>query len=212
MVQEGFKQCKDCNVEKPLGQFHKHSKMADGRHNYCIECFRRRNRERYYRRLEGDHRDRRRTRPLTPQGHRLRPDCGERKPATEFAARKRAADGLHTYCKACNTARATASAERIYGSVRGYHLQRRYGLGAEEVAEMIENQGRVCAICLRKPAAHVDHEHGSGAVRGILCFTCNVGLGNFGDDPELMARGIDYLKGAVCPIQRVAPGVYRLCS
>jgi hypothetical protein len=105
----------------------------------------------------------------------------------------------------------TESKDR-HGGFRHYHLRRRYGLGADEVAEMIEDQGRVCAICLRKPAAHVDHEHGSGEVRGILCFTCNVGLGNFGDDPELMARAVDYLKGAVCPIQRVAPGVYRLCS
>jgi hypothetical protein len=78
---------------------------------------------------------------------------------------------------------------------------------------MIEAQGRVCKICLRKPAEHVDHDHTTGEVHGVLCFTCNVGLGNFTDDPELMQRGINYLRGAAWPsILRESPGVYRLCS
>jgi hypothetical protein len=87
---------------------------------------------------------------LTPQGHQLCPDCGERKPAIEFAAKKKAADGLHTYRKKCNYARSKANDERLHGSTRNRYLKDRYGIGADEVAEMIENQGRVCKICLRK--------------------------------------------------------------
>ncbi len=50
------------------------------------------------------------------------------------------------------------------------------------------------------------------AASDIVCFTCNVGLGGFGDNQVLLARAIDYLKGDLWLIQRESPGVYRLCS
>jgi hypothetical protein len=176
------KVCRDCGVEKLLDQFHPHPQTVDGRHNYCIECYRRRNRERYYRRKGGDLRDNRRTRPMQSDGYRTCPDCGERKPATEFAVRTRAADGLHTYCRPCNSARSIASAKRLHGTVRGALLKTRYGLTAAQVDEMVAEQGGRCAICREKPAEHVDHDHATGEVRGLLCFTCNVGLGQLRDD------------------------------
>jgi len=127
------KTCRDCGLAKPTEQFHPHPQMRDGRHNYCIECYRRRNRERYYRRKGGDLRDNRRTRPLVSDGYRTCPDCGQRKPASEFAARNRASDGLHTYCRPCNSTRSITSAKRVHGSVRDALLHTRYGLTAERV-------------------------------------------------------------------------------
>ena len=58
---------------------------------------------------------------------------------------------------------------------------------------MIEVQGGLCLICREKPAKHVDHDHATGKVRGILCFSCNRGLGKFEDDPSLLERAITYL-------------------
>jgi hypothetical protein len=72
---------------------------------------------------------------------------------------------------------------------------RRYGIGDAEVAAMIEAQGGVCAICegpLDNP--HVDHDHATGKVRGILCFNCNAGLGKFRDDVDVMAAAVEYLR------------------
>jgi len=92
----------------------------------------------------------------------------------------------------------------------------RYGLAAGQYEAMFEAQGGVCAIC-RKPETQVDkvsgvlcslgvdHDHGccpgdracGKCVRGLLCMSCNHGLGRFGDDPALLTAAIDYLlKGA----------------
>lgn len=59
---------------------------------------------------------------------------------------------------------------------------------------MIDAQGGVCAICRERPAEHVDHDHDTGRVRGILCFTCNVGIANFGEDRERMRFAMIYLE------------------
>ena len=59
---------------------------------------------------------------------------------------------------------------------------------------MIEGQGGVCAICRSRPAAHVDHDHATGKVRGILCFGCNGGLGQFQDDVDRMTAAIEYVE------------------
>jgi Recombination endonuclease VII len=89
-------------------------------------------------------------------------------------------------------------------------LTRRYGIGDDEVAAMMEAQAGLCPICRRpmgtKP--HVDHNHATGEVRGLLCFTCNVGLGNFGDDVERLERAAAYLRGDLAAPSRIASGVY----
>jgi hypothetical protein len=43
----------------------------------------------------------------------------------------------------------------------------------------------------------VDHDHNTGAVRGLLCHSCNTGLGHLGDSVETLARALDYLQN--CP-------------
>lgn len=121
------------------------------------------------------------------------PDCGESKPLDDFPRNRRTSDGRHAYCKPCHNARGRETKNRLYGGSRHYHLLSRYGIGADDVAALVSAQGGVCAICGRPDPEHVDHCHTTGRIRGVLCFNCNGGLGQFGDDPARLAAAISYL-------------------
>ncbi|HZP27947.1 MAG TPA: endonuclease VII domain-containing protein [Acidimicrobiia bacterium] len=74
---------------------------------------------------------------------------------------------------------------------------RRNGISAAEVDELLRKQCRVCAICGREDPEHVDHDHKTGKVRGILCFNCNGGLGRFSDNMERLPNAVEYLEDGV---------------
>lgn len=77
-----------------------------------------------------------------------------------------------------------------------------YGLLPGTAEFVLANMGDACMICgVSKPydTAHprtlvVDHCHTTGAVRGILCSSCNSGLGYFRDNPEFLRNAIAYLR------------------
>ncbi len=80
---------------------------------------------------------------------------------------------------------------------RKSHLKRKYGMTLADYDRMFDEQGGVCAIC-EKPrpeerTLHVDHDHGTGVVRGLLCFRCNNALGDFDEQYELFRKAADYL-------------------
>ncbi len=86
-----------------------------------------------------------------------------------------------------------AQKQRLYGGQRNFLLGRRYGISGQEVDRIINEQGLLCPLCLKRFPAHVDHDHITGAVRGILCFKCNGALGKFEDDPARIRAAIEYL-------------------
>lgn len=73
-----------------------------------------------------------------------------------------------------------------------------YGLTPEDYSTILESQGGGCAICGCPPPADrclaVDHCHKTGKVRGILCGSCNRGLGLFKDDVVKMKKAVEYLE------------------
>lgn len=88
---------------------------------------------------------------------------------------------------------------------RNWMLKARYGLSLERHAEMLKEQGFVCAICKteeeflnsrtgRKQELSVDHCHETDRVRGLLCVGCNRGLGYFKDSKEALRAAITYLE------------------
>jgi hypothetical protein len=86
--------------------------------------------------------------------------------------------------------------QKQHGSVPNFHLKRRYGIDGVTVEWLILQQNGACALCQTGKPEHVDHNHATGSVRGILCFNCNRGIAKFGEDAALMKRAIDYLKPA----------------
>ncbi|MFF5504405.1 endonuclease VII domain-containing protein [Streptomyces roseolus] len=67
----------------------------------------------------------------------------------------------------------------------------------------------VCVICQEGPAEHVDHDHRTGKVRGVLCFSCNAALGQLKDRPDVIRRAAAYVEGNLWNPTLVARGVYR---
>jgi hypothetical protein len=83
---------------------------------------------------------------------------------------------------------------------RAYRLWSKYKITAEDYDALLAKQGGVCAICGGADPRtthgfwHVDHCHTGGQVRGLLCSTCNTGLGSFYDQPDVLRRAADYLE------------------
>ena len=59
----------------------------------------------------------------------------------------------------------------------------------------IARQATECVICGDEGNLVVDHDHRTGRVRGALCQRCNMGLGHFRDEPELLELAAMYLRG-----------------
>ncbi len=79
-----------------------------------------------------------------------------------------------------------------------------YGLSEEEYMILIHGQSNLCAICRKKVETKmlcVDHDHATGKVRGLLCGNCNIGLGNFKDNPKLLEAAIAYLLEKGCSLK-----------
>ncbi len=120
------------------------------------------------------------------------PDCEVVKDIGEFPRNKNTNSGRAPYCKPCHNARGKLSKVKVGGS-RTYHLKRRYGITAADADAMLAAQGGLCAICRTAAAAHVDHDHLNGKVRGLLCFNCNGGLGQFKDRVDVLKAAVGYL-------------------
>lgn len=70
-------------------------------------------------------------------------------------------------------------------------------LSDNEYRTLLEAQGGICAICGRKPEGQrlvVDHDHKSGRVRGLLCRSCNLGIGLFEDDPNRLKAALEFIE------------------
>ena len=73
---------------------------------------------------------------------------------------------------------------------------RRYGMSLEDYQKLQDAQKGKCAICesvIVYETSHIDHDHKNGKVRGILCKSCNFGLGLLKDSPQILANALKYL-------------------
>lgn len=141
--------------------------------------------------------------------------CKAEYPASHF--QRATPGGRYSRCEGCrrpadpNRKRLQATPDQI----RRSNLQRLYGISPEQYDERRVAQDYRCAICLRhedeiperkvgrprhdgQPTTAamkllVDHDHETDAIRGLLCYPCNLGIGLFQDRPDWMARAIVYI-------------------
>ncbi len=111
-------------------------------------------------------------------------ECGVGKNLTEFHIRKDS--GKHrNECKTCHTDK---------------QMVRKYGIDLSTYDRMFKEQDGVCKICSlpqksnRNERLAVDHCHETGKVRGLLCDSCNRGIGLLKDDYRIIERAASYLR------------------
>lgn len=166
----GMKKCKKCQLVKPLEEFYRDVGMRDGYRNDCRnDC-----------------------KVCNAAASRIRYQAN---PTGAIGRVKRwqqeHADRVNAYHRARRSDPAVKRAER------SAYLQRKYGVSIEEYEAMLARQGGGCGICGKAPSSrislHVDHDHGTGRIRGLLCFVCNSSLGEL-DDPELLRAALRYVE------------------
>lgn len=105
--------------------------------------------------------------------------CKEVKAIDAFYKHKSTKDRLTSYCKEC-----------ILEQCRNAHYKKRYGLTSQE-ADTLKTK---CELCGTTEQLHIDHNHETGEIRGVLCTNCNRGLGHLKDSPVLLRKAAEYLE------------------
>ncbi len=82
-----------------------------------------------------------------------------------------------------------ATKERVKNSA----LIRKYGITLKQYLEMKAKQKNRCAICNKVRSLNVDHHHDSNTVRGLLCGTCNRGIGSLQECTDILMAAVKYL-------------------
>jgi len=161
-----MKRCKKCGEQKTLGEFYRSPGMRDGYRSDCKSCNLAAKAARYRANPEPEIERARRWQKENPERYKL----NQRRMRNSPEGRRRQRAG---------------------------HLHRKFGMTLRQYEEMLEAQEGRCAICGRPPrvdvSLHIDHEHKTGQIRGLLCFSCNAALGYFGDDGDRLIRAVNYL-------------------
>jgi len=123
--------------------------------------------------------------------------CKETKPVSDYP---KSNQYIYSHCKPCSNKKNreyhAKNKERRHLQHRAWRTKAKYGITIETYDEMLALQNNVCAICFQESkdrALAVDHCHKTGKVRGLLCASCNNGLGRFKDDINLLQKAIEYL-------------------
>lgn len=140
---------------------------------------------------------------------KINPICGlckKIKNPDEFYSDRKKINGLTTYCKECIKEKSKGSyarnPERCKEAMKKWRknnpekdafIKAKHTFGITR--EQYDSLKRVCTICGDITKLCIDHSHQSGRIRGMLCSSCNKGLGFFKDNPTLLLRASDYILG-----------------
>ena len=129
-------------------------------------------------------------------------DNDEGKRAECHPERRNFSKGLCKYCHhkkyvADNPEKKKTYYQRLRQNWLGYALKNKFGMTVREYEYLLKKQNGVCAIC-KKPEKgkrlSVDHHHGSGKTRGLLCQRCNTVIGMSLENERTLQSAIEYLR------------------
>jgi hypothetical protein len=160
----GVKRCKKCGAVKALAEFYGNRSGRDGHRPECKAC----------------------TNAIRLRRYRLNP---EREIARVRAWQQANPQRVKAW--------AARNRDKRLKKLREIHLRKKFSLTIEEYAAILEAQEGVCALCRCPPtpgiSLHVDHDHATSEIRGLLCVRCNNALGLFREDPDLLKRAARYV-------------------
>ena len=75
-------------------------------------------------------------------------------------------------------------------------FRKKFGIGLHQYETILKEQNGVCYLCGEQEFRNlaVDHCHKTGKVRRLLCSECNMGLGKFKDNPNLLRKAAEYVE------------------
>ena len=127
--------------------------------------------------------------------------CGSACPITDFGVSSFETGKRQANCRPCQViveAERQTAERSMPDHNRARRLSRTYDLSRADFAEKLLAQGGKCQICSKVFSAevrvNVDHDHESGATRGLLCTSCNTRLAVVENSPEWILLAIAYLK------------------
>jgi hypothetical protein len=124
--------------------------------------------------------------------------CYEEKPLSDFGNdEKRCRRCRKAYDAKRYASFSTKKKTELFVRNKENNLKRLYNISTEDWQRLFKEQNGACALCLKKMtnSLHVDHCHGTGRVRGLLCMRCNSALGTLGDTPMSLYRVLEYVCG-----------------
>lgn len=184
-----MKKCSKCNINKDESHFHKDITRKDGLNSSCKEC-KKPNSKTYY----SIHR---KDRVEYAKNYREK-NTVKIIEYREKTKEQKSISGKLWYQQ--NKEVRKAYYESTKHIKRDKEYKKKYGISLEEYEILLNSQNGVCAICgnLNKTDKRlaVDHDHKTGKVRGLLCSSCNILLGNAQDNIIILKTMIKYLESA----------------
>lgn len=188
-----MKRCRVCGESKSLDDFYRRQGGRDGHRNDCKSCVS--DRASHWQSVNREKRNERLARWRERHRERLREYSMNWRTAHPERARE-----IHEAWRVANPQKLAewSHAARL----------KRYGLTDEQFWSLLASQDYSCAICRvpfeagRYNRVHIDHDHAccpaggscGECVRGMLCRSCNQGLGLLDDDPARLRAAADYLE------------------
>lgn len=173
---EETKNCTKCNLLKPVSYFSKDSGNKNGLYSWCKSCVRIHHMK---------HTDRmQRKGKVWKENNRLKVREYQKNYDVENRQKKLLLRKIRR--------------EKFPEYYKDKALKRTHNITIEEYKKLLITQNYVCAICnqpekLNRDLA-VDHDHVTGEIRGLLCLSCNTGIGNFKDNITVLNKAINYLE------------------